>query len=338
MLTIRNSFYKNLTFNNLLNAYILSKKGKDSKFEVLKFTYNLEIDLINLIELIATFKYKIGIYKEFTIYEPKKRIIRSLPFIDRVVQTWYIEYFIKPYFIPRFIYDSYSCIIGKGTHKAVKRLQYFMNCMKRKYKSYYVIKFDISKFFDSIDKDILYRIMSKYISDKYLLKFTYDLIYSYKYNGIPIGNYSSQYFANIYLNELDYYIKYKLNIKYYIRYMDDFVILIKDKIDARYIYDLIEIFVNHKLNLKLNKKSNYFPNELGIDFCGYIIYEKYLLVRKRSIKKIKKKIKIWNCLYELGGLDNKKFVLSFNSWLGHISHANSYNLKNKVLKSIKFVF
>lgn len=281
MLTIKNSFYKKLTFNNLLSAYLRAKTNKGNKKEILLFSINLEINIINLMNDISSFKYKNSLYKEFIIYEPKKRIIRSLPFIDRIVQQWYVESFIKPYFIPRFIYDSYACIKNKGTHKAIKRLQYFMKSMNNKYSNYYIIKFDIKHFFDSINKDILYKLMSKYISDKYLLSFTYNIIYSDNNNGLPIGNYTSQYYANIYLNELDYYIKYNLNIKYYLRYMDDFIILVENKVEAKYIYDLVEIFVNNKLKLELNKKSCYYPSKLGCNFCGYIVYEKYILVRKR---------------------------------------------------------
>ena len=335
MRSIRNSFYKNLTFSNLLYSYNKTKVGKSYIFEVLFFEYNLEINLANLLNSIATFNYNIGSYKSFIIYEPKKRVIRCLPFIDRIVQTWYVEFFLKPFFVPRFIYDSYACIENKGTHKAIFRLKYFMNKMKNKYNDYYVIKFDISKFFESIDKDILFNILSKRINDKYLLNFTYNIIYSYKDKGIPIGNYSSQYFANIYLNELDYYVKFNLKIKCYCRYMDDFIILVKDKSTARNIYNLIERFIFDKLNLKLNPKSKYFPNKEGCNFLGFTIYEDYILLNNKFKKKIYKKIKIWNYLYSNNMLDIKNFVLSYNSYMGHIKHSNSYyfkcNIDNKIL-------
>lgn len=335
MKSIRDSFYKNLTFSTLLYSYNKTKVGKSYVFEVLFFEYNLEINLVNLLNSIATFNYKIGSYKSFIIYEPKKRVIRCLPFIDRVVQTWYAEFFLKPFFVSRFIYDSYACIENKGTHKAIFRLKYFMNKMRNKYNDYYIIKLDISKFFESIDKDILFNILSKKINDKYLLNFTYNMIYSYKDKGIPIGNYSSQYFANIYLNELDYYVKFNLKIKYYCRYMDDFVILVKDKDSARNIYNLIEKFIDVRLNLKLNPKSKYFPNKEGCNFLGFIIYEDYILLGNRIKKNIYKKIKVWNYLYNNDNLDIKKFILSYNSYVGHIKHASSYyfkcNMDNKIL-------
>lgn len=335
MKSIRNSFYSNLTFFNLLYSYNKTKVGKSYVLEVLCFEYNLEINLINLLNSIATFNYKIGSYKSFIIYEPKKRVIRCLSFIDRVVQTWYVEFFLKPFFVSRFIYDSYACIENKGTHKAIFRLKYFMNKMRNKYNDYYIIKLDISKFFESIDKDILFNILSKKINDKYLLNFTYNMIYSNKDKGIPIGNYSSQYFANIYLNELDYYVKFNLKIKYYCRYMDDFIILVKDKSTARNIYNSIERFLFDKLKLKLNPKSKYFPNKEGCSFLGFVVHEDYILLNNKFKKKIYKKIKIWNYLYSNNMLDIKKFVLSYNSYVGHIKHASSYyfkcNIDNKIL-------
>ena len=334
MLTIKNSYYYNITFDKFLNAYYKSIKGKGNKKEILEFYLNLETNLINLMEDVRNFKYKTSEYREFVIYEPKKRIIRSLPFKDRVVQTWYVENFIKVYFVPRFIFDSYACINEKGTHKAVRRLQSFMRRMRKKYGSYYVVKFDIKHFFESIDKDILFEIIKKFITDDALLRFTYELINSDIRPGLPIGNYTSQYYANIYLNELDHYIKDALKVRYYLRYMDDFVILTKNKVEARHIYNLIDIFVRDKLNLELNKKSCYYPSRLGIDFCGYKVFEDYILIRKRCKNKIKRKIKIWNNFYRLGILNEKNFVLSFNSFLGHMSHANTYNFKCKIISEI----
>jgi len=337
MLTIKNSFYKNITFEKFLNAYYKSIKGKENKKEILKFYLDLETNIINLMEEVRNFEYKTSEYREFIIYEPKRRVIRSLPFKDRVVQTWYVENFIKTYFVPRFIYDSYACINEKGTHKAVFRIQSFMRRMRKKYEDYYVVKFDIKHFFESIDKEILFEIIEKFISDKALLKFTYELINSDTRLGLPIGNYTSQYYANIYLNELDHYMKDVLHIPYVVRYMDDFVVLAKNKVEAREYFDLIDIFVRDKLNLELNKKSCYYPSRLGIDFCGYKVFEDYILIRKRCKNKIKRKIKIWNNFYRLGILDEKSFELSFNSFLGHISHANTYNLKCKVISEIDYL-
>lgn len=320
--TIRNCYYRKLTFDNLYNAYIRASLNKRNKRSVIKFSVDLETYLSNIYNELYNNSYKSSKYREFIIYEPKKRIIKALPFRDRIVHQWYIEEFIKPYIVPRFIEDSYACIIGKGTHQAILKLNKYMRIMNKKYGEYYIIKFDISKYFESIDKNILYKIMMKYISDKYLLNLTYNIIFDNDFNGIPIGNYTSQYFANIYLNELDYYAKFDLKLDYYIRYMDDFIVLVKDKIDAKRIYCLIESFVNDQLNLKLNRKSRYYPSRLGCDFCGYILYNDYKLIRKRSIKGMRNKIYD----FKKGIVSFDEIELSFVSWCGHARHANSYKV------------
>ena len=325
--TIKSVFYSKLTFFNLLEAHKRACLNKGNKGEILKFNLHLEKHLINLMEEIRTDTYRVSNYSEFKVKEPKERTIRKLPYKDRIVHQWYIGEFIKPYIVKRFISDSYACIEGKGTHKGVYKLQKYMRIMKRKYGSYYVIKFDIKSFFESIDKDILFNILKRYISDKKLLSMTYKLVYeNNNKKGIPIGNYTSQYFANIYLNELDYYVKHDLKIKYYIRYMDDFVMLVESKDIAFKYFDMVNNFINSELNMKLNKKSGYFPNKLGIDFLGYKVYETHILLRKRSKIKIKKKIK----LYKKGYISESNMKRILNSWYGHIKHSNSYNLRCKV--------
>ena len=335
--SIKNCYDKKLTFDNLLSAHNRARKGKRDKREVILFQMDLETNLINLYNNLKNGTYRQGKYREFTIYEPKERVIKSLPYIDRIVHQWYVGEFIKPYIVSRFINDSYACIDNRGTHNAIEKLQLYMRNMKRKYNNYYVLKCDISKYFYSIDKETLFDVIQKYISDKKILELTKNIIFDNdEKTGIPIGNYTSQYFANIYLNELDYYIKYDLKIKYYIRYMDDFVLLLKNKQEAKEILNKIKLFVNNKLKLNLNKKTDYYPNYKGIDFCGYIVYETHIKVRKRCIKKIKKKVSKWNKQYMNNRLDYHTFVLCFNSFKGHISHADSFNLLNKITKELLF--
>ena len=320
--TIRNCYYERLTYERLYAAYVRACQGKANKPNVIRFSIDLETNLANLYECLYNNKYMSSSYKEFIIYEPKERIIRALPFRYRVVHQWYIEEFIKPFVVPRFIRDSYACIIGRGTHGAVYNLQKYMRCMQRKYGSYYVIKFDISKYFYSIDKSILYEIMKKYISDKDLLNLTYNIIFDNDFGGIPIGNYTSQYFANIYLNELDYFIKFSLGVKYYVRYMDDFIVLVSDKESARRIFFLVEEFIFSKLNLKLNRKSRYYPSYLGIDFCGYKIYESHKVLRKRSINGMRKKFNLWF----KNKISYEELVSFFVSWKGHAKHSDCDDL------------
>lgn len=329
--TIRNLYDKKLTFENLLKANDRAKKNKTNKYEVLYFNYNLEKNITNIFKQLHNTTYKIGKYYTFIIYEPKERIIKSLPYKDRLVQQWYIEEFIKPYIVPRLINDTYSCIKDRGTHKAVYKLQYYMRLMNKTNPNYYVLKCDIHKFFYSINKDILFDIMKKYINDKKLLFLTRMFIYDNEsIIGIPIGNYTSQYYANIYLNELDKYIKYDLNIKYYIRYMDDFILLLNTKEECKIVKNNINDYIINNLKLTLNPKSNYYPNKLGIDFCGYRIFNTHILLRKRSIKKIKQIINMWH----RNKTDIKQVHDSYTSWLAHAKHASSYNLLNKINRTL----
>lgn len=278
-----------------------------------------------------------GQYREFKIYEPKERVIKSLPFRDRIVHQWVVHEFIKPYYIPRFLNTSCACIDGKGTHYAVNVLQKYMRKIKRNNGNYYILKCDISKYFYSIDKDILFKIISKRISDKKLLSLIKVLVYDDGEDvGIPIGNYTSQYFANIYLNQLDWHIKRNLKVKYLVRYMDDFVILVKTKEEARILKEQISIYLNKYLKLKLNPKSNYYPSQMGVNFCGYRIFETHKLLRENSKRKIKKKINKWNKQNDCDELCLNKVVLSWNSWLSHSSHSNSYKLRVKMYNKIMF--
>ena len=340
--TIKNCFYEKLTFEKMYNAHLRAKKGKCSKNEVIEFEINLENNIINLINSIKNETYRLGKYKTFYIYEPKVREIKSLPYIDRIVHQWYIEEFIKPYFMSRFISTTYACIDKRGTHKAVECAQKYLRLAEKLYgDNYYILKCDIKKFFYSINEDILYNIMRKYITDKKLLKFTKMLIYNSGSNGkigIPIGNYTSQYFANIYLHELDKFAKFSLRQKLYIRYMDDFIFIVESKEKAKDIKLKVEKFLKEKLNLELNDKSRYYPAKFGLNFCGFRIYQTHRLVRKSCKKRISKKVKKWNKLWEENKLDYKKMQQSFNSWLGHIKHANSYNLKKCILKKSKFYY
>ena len=335
--TIKNCFYKKLTFENLLKAHIRAGLNKTNRYELLKFNIDLETNITSILHSLKNGTYKLGKYKIFTIYEPKERIIKCLPYKDRIVQQWYIYEFIKPYIIPRLINNTCACIDNKGTHYAVKLTQKYMRIMKREYGEYYVLKLDIKKYFYNINKDILYDIISDYISDKLLLDLTKKFIYDNDdLVSIPIGNYTSQYFANIYLDKLDKYIKEELKIKYYIRYMDDFILLLSSKKECKILKEKISIFLKSKLHLDFNKKSRYYPNKMGINFCGYKIYETHMLIRDSSKKKIKKKIRKWNKEYDNKELNVNKLILSFNSWLSHSSHANSYNITNKYKKKIKY--
>lgn len=337
---IKNCFDKNLTFKKLMEVHLRARKHKTYKNEVIKFEINLENNITNLLHNIQNNTYKVGKYFQFKIYEPKERIINALPYQDRIVHQWYVEEFIKPYIVPKFINTSFACLKNRGTHMAVDSVQNQLRIFKRNYGDFWILKCDIKKFFYSIDSCILFEIMKKYIADKKLLSFTHLLIFDNRTNkiGIPIGNYTSQFFANIYLNELDQFIKNNLHIKYLTRYMDDFIILLKTKEECITAKKNIEIFLKEHLHLELNNKSRFYPYKMGVNFCGYRIFLTHRLLRTNSKKKIKRNVKKWNTAYERNLLDIPNAIQSLNSWLGHSSHCNSFKLQQKILNNCHFLY
>ena len=317
--SIKKCFYDKLIIDNLILAHERAKKNKSNRYELLKFEVDLESNIISIMDSLTNGSYRLGRYREFTIYEPKERIIRCLPYKDRIVQQWYIYEFIKPYIIPRLINSTCACIDNRGTHFAVKLLQRYMRIMKRRYNNYYILKLDIKKYFYNIDKDILYNIIKEYINDKKILWLTRIFIYDDdSKKGIPIGNYTSQYFANIYLSIIDRYIKEELRVKFYVRYMDDMVILVSNKLECKILFDKIRNVLNDKLCLELNKKSRYYPSEMGIIFCGYKIYETHILIKNGNKYRIKKIIR-------KGKNGNSR---SINDFFSYLKHADSYNFIN----------
>ena len=285
-------------------------------------------NLITILQALREGKYFSSPYRKFIINDPKTRLILALPYVDRVIHQWLVEEFIKPYYVPRFIRDSYACIPERGTHAAVQRTQYFMRKMQQKYGKYYVVKMDISKFFNSINKDILFQIIAKRVRNRDLLNLIHLVIFDGDdHAGIPIGNYTSQYFANIYLNELDQYAKNELRLKYYVRYMDDFICLVPTKAEAKRVFAALSNFVVERLDMRINRKSRYYPSHFGVDFVGYRIFPDYLLLRRRSKVKIRAIIHD----YESGVDDFAKFYCRVQAWLGHAQHADAYRYATKII-------
>ena len=253
---------------NLLLAHKKARCGKREKKKVILVELILEQELLRLEKELKNCTYKHSSYTTFKVYQPKERIIMASEYIDRIVHQWYVQHFIKPYFVPQFINTTYACIEGRGMHKASKDVQTAMKSAKSKWTSYYILKMDVTKYFHNIDKRILWDILKRKIKDKKLLWLTREILLSTEgMLGLPLGNYTSQMFANIYLNELDQYVKHKLKCKYYFRYMDDMVILLPDKEIANNVLNDITIFLKEKLGLTLNSKTKIFKDKQGVNFC-----------------------------------------------------------------------
>ena len=337
MKQISNVFDKNLTYEALYNSYIHSKKGKSLKKNVITYSLKYEFYLNDTFEKLKNGNYNFGMYNKFIVYEPKERIILSAPFRDRVVHTWIVNYFLEPYFVPMFISTSYACIKNKGMHKCALDVKRAMYNVSRKWKNAYVIKMDVSKFFYSIDRKILYSIICKKIKDEKLLSLirkVIDIPKVYGLNdgkGLPIGNYTSQIFANIYLNEVDWYIKNELKCKYVFRYMDDSVVICESKEEAKEKLELIRKFYSEKLKLSLNKKTQIFKITQGVNFCGYKIFLGKMKLRNKGKTKLKRKVKKVQKLLCTGTINVNEAKLKLTGHVGYMRYADVENL-------VKFLF
>ena len=241
--TIRNSFEKNLTYEKLMEAHRKSRKGKGYRKEIILFNLKQEEYIMWLHEQLKQGLYKHGGYTVFYVTEPKVRKIEKSRYIDRIVHRWIVDNFLEPVFVPQFVATSYACIKGRGMHKACIYVQQTMKHCKRIWDNYYILKMDVAKYFDNIDKSILVEIISRKIKDEKVMWLIKEILYAQnREKGLEIGNYTSQMFANIYLNEIDQYIKHSLKIKYYCRYLDDSIVIVKTKQEAKYALVKIEEF------------------------------------------------------------------------------------------------
>ncbi len=331
------------SFKNLHKSYLKARKCKKYRKDILFFSYNLEKNLINLQKDLLNQKYIHGSYREFIIQDSKKREIKVAPFRDRVVHH-VLHNTIEPVFEKSFIVDSYACRKNKGTHKAIRKLESFLKLLnhKKTSKEIYCLKCDVLKYFDNINHNILLNFIKKKVKDEMVLQLIKDIVYSTNKEpgkGIPIGNLTSQLFANIYLNELDQFIKHKLKVKYYIRYMDDFLIIDCDKNKLQKNKKYIKNFLFKKLKLKLHpNKDNIFSTKKGINFLGYIVYFNYKLLKKDTVKRFIKKTKTNQKLINKGFLKEDKFRIFLQSWFNYAKFGNSWNLCRKLEEEMKFKF
>lgn len=321
-----------LTIEAIYRAHCRARKGKTTRSSVVDVDLRPMVYVTHILNVLRDGIYVPSRFREFTVTDPKKRLVLALPYVDRIVHQWLIEEFIKPYYLPRFIKDSYACIPGRGSHAAVKRIQGYMRDMRQRQGKYYIVKMDISKYFYNIDRDVLFKILKRVITNSQLLDLLHTIIFSDEERvGIPIGNYTSQYFANIYLNELDQYCKHNLGVKYYVRYMDDFILLAPNKRKAKRWYRAIQRYAEGYLHLKLNPKSCFYPSSHGLDFVGYKIMNNCLRLRQRSKRKLNNII--WN--YQHDYTTEADFVTSIAAWLGHAGHANAKTYIRKRLWSYR---
>jgi hypothetical protein len=339
----QNLFDKIISEENIYKAYYKSLKGNNKyNTEAIEFSLNETYNINQLVQSLKDETYKFDGYIRFPVYEPKERIVDAPHYKDKIVQLA-INNILKEVYIPSFIYDSYACLDNKGTHKCVDRIQYFMRKAKWQYgEDAYIIKVDMKKFFYSIDRDILKRLLTKKIKCEKTLRLLYKIIDSanmINVLGMPLGNTLSQICANVYLNEVDQYCKRKMSIKYTARYMDDIVCIVPNKDEAKKILELVRTFAKEKLNIALNEdKSKIFSINQGVNVVGFKIYTTHKLLRNDSKKRIKRKAKKIKRLLIEGKMSVTKAEQIFNSWLGHAKHGNSYNFIKKLIKNNDYVY
>ncbi len=353
--TIKDIFPAIYDFENLYEAWENARKGKRYREEVLQFSYDLEANLIDIQNHIINGTYTVGKYRPFWVFEPKRRLVMALPFRDRVVQ-WAIYRQLFPILDKQFIKDSYACRPGKGVHSAADRLQYWLRQTDRREQQYYYLKLDISKYFYRVDHAVLIELIKKKISDKGLVNLLCTIINSedMKFGlpegvdpdeipeeerlmevGMPIGNLTSQMFANLYLNELDQYAKHNLRLRYYIRYMDDIIIIHPDKKYLAVAKEEIEQFLNTELKLQLNKKTAIRPCSMGVDFVGFRIWATHRKLKKKTAKKIKRRLKYLFEAYVRGEISAEHLERSIASYKGIMQHCNSYGLRQELNRLYK---
>lgn len=308
------------SMENLLLAAYNASKGKRKRDEVIKFEANLADNLRQLQVELQTRTYTTSQYSVFIKYEPKRREIYKLPYRDRVVQ-WAIMQVLEPIWTPTFTADTYACIKGRGIHSLLQKIR--KDLREDEAGTRYCLKLDVRKFYPSIDHDTLKMVVRKKIKDPNVLWLLDDIIDSAE--GVPIGNYISQFFANLYLSELDHLIKEFIGARYYYRYADDIVVLSDSK---QYLSGVL-VFINDYLNNErlLDIKRNYqiFPVDVrGIDFIGYVIYRTHCLARKRNKKALCREV----AKLRKRGLTNEEIRLRVASRLGFMVHCNSKHLIN----------
>lgn len=320
--------------------------GKKSKKDVIAFEKNRDLNLRKLHSVLLKRTYKPGDYVQFYVRDSKLRMIHKATVVDRIVHH-IVSRELEPVFEPTFISHSFSCRKGKGTHKGVIALQKMsLKVSKNNTRICWSLKCDVKKFFASVNQKILFEIISKKIGDKDFLDLLWKIIDGFysdrtvdmdNKKGIPIGNLTSQFFSNIYMNELDQFIKHKLKVKHYLRYADDFVILSQDKEYLEHLIPPIREFLKDDLDLELHPDKIIFRKlSSGIDFLGYIIFPFHILPRtktkRRMLRKIRRKVKE----VKLGKITEDKMNETVQSYLGYISHTNSFKFKKQLENLIWF--
>lgn len=351
---IKNVFDTIFSMENMYLALEDASAGRRYNRDVLIYSFDAWVLLQELRKEVLSGTYSIDRYFIFYVYEPKKRMIMSIEFKHRIVQ-WAIYRIINPILVSGYIEDSYGCIPGRGSLSAMQRLRYWTVQVSRKDEQWFYLKLDISKYFYRVSHRILKEILAKKLKDARLLEVLYSIVdcehtpFGLPHGrspgdvpleerlfdiGMPIGNLLSQVFANIYLDVLDQFCKRELKIHYYIRYMDDVIILCNDKTRLWEWKDKIETFLLEELELHLNSKTCIRPISQGIEFVGYRIWATHVVIRKSTSLRIKRALRGMANQYANYEIALQDVSATLESYLGMLEHCDSHNLRKKILDGL----
>ncbi len=327
------------SYENLFLAYKNARKRKTKKRYVKRFEKNLQKNLMNLRQELLSKTYITKPMQTFIIRDPKTRKISKSAFRDRIVHHAIINV-IEPVFDKTFIYDSHANRKGQGTLRAIERFDLFKRKVsKNNTRPCFILKADIKHYFEEVDHAILISILKKKIDDEnfiWLIKQVLNANFRMKrelFKGMSLGNLTSQFFANLYLNELDQFVKHILKAKYYIRYVDDFVILDNSKEKLKKYKKIINEFIKDKLKIELHpNKSNVINLRNGISFLGFRIFYYNKLLRKSNMRKFERKLNLLKVLYKEDIVSREKAVEFLEGWVAYSSHGNTYKYRRHIIR------
>ena len=322
-----NTYPKIYEYQNLIDSYRNARKNKSFRKAAIHFSMNVESELINIQNHLIYGTYKPGEYTSFKVFDPKERTILSLPFRDRVVQHA-LYGIIHPILEKGMINDSYACRIGKGTQRGVLREKEYQRKIG---KGHYILKCDVRHFFASVDHKILKMILREKIRDHKILWLCYKFIPK-EIDGIPPGNLTSEIYANLYLDQLDHHIRDELGIYEYSRYMDDFVLHFATKQEARRMKDHLDKWLWEKLRLKLNAKTQVFPEHQGVNYLGYMVHYDHIKIRHTTVRRIKHKIKVFRKKRMIHAAKVGDIRPALMSWKAMAKWGNCKTIDRKVME------
>lgn len=325
-----------ISFENLLAGYREARKGKSAKPEVLLFGDLLEDKLFQIQGELCSGNWSPAPYREFlAVHSLKRRLVQAPAFCDRVVHHALVRV-VQPFMERGWVYDSYACRVGKGTHRSVFRVKEFLHRAFREWGNVFVLQIDISKFFPSIHHETLMEMLERTFRETEVTDLFRTIITARNFTGrgLPIGALTSQTLANHYLSEADHFVKECLCRRFYVRYMDDMVILGESKRQLHLALADIEWMLQTRLKLKINPKTRIFPASCGVDFAGYRTWRTHILPRKRNVKAAKRRFKTVSRRYTRGDVDLEYALSRLASFIGYSRHCDCTKSADSVLRHL----